>query len=210
MWQVERVVDGKPTLTPLRVSLVVTKRGDRWLTLIGKSRWRSAAGPAAPSSPRVLAPARARSVERAAATGSQGAVISRGAARPGAPRSPRHPRPRWRWNFRSGEDALPARAAEQATIHLVRPLRDRNAELIAQRLRHSTRDRRVPKEGLPAIEEAIFAGIPINVTLLFSHEHYLAAADAFLRGIERRVAAGLQPEVGSVASVFISRWCRGS
>ena len=62
------------------------------------------------------------------------------------------------------------------------------------------------KEGLPAIEESIFAGIPINVTLLFSHEHYLAAADAFLRGIERRVAAGLDPEVGSVASVFISRW----
>src|SRR6266513_4090987 len=62
------------------------------------------------------------------------------------------------------------------------------------------------KEGLPAIEEATFAGVPINVTLLFSHEHYLAAADAFLRGIERRVAAGLQPEVGSVASVFISRW----
>jgi transaldolase len=62
------------------------------------------------------------------------------------------------------------------------------------------------KEGLPAIEEAIFAGVPINVTLLFSHEQYLAAAGAFLRGIERRVAAGLQPEVGSVASVFISRW----
>src|SRR5882762_5549532 len=53
------------------------------------------------------------------------------------------------------------------------------------------------KEGLPAVEEAIFAGIPINVTLLFSHEHYLAAADAFLRGIERRVAAGREPEVGS-------------
>jgi len=62
------------------------------------------------------------------------------------------------------------------------------------------------KEGLPAIEEAIFAGVPINVTLLFSSEQYLAAADAFLRGIERRVAAGLTPEVGSVASVFISRW----
>ena len=61
-------------------------------------------------------------------------------------------------------------------------------------------------EGLPAIEEAIFAGIPINVTLLFSREQYLAAADAFLRGIERRLAAGLKPEVGSVASVFISRW----
>src|SRR5881296_1031340 len=62
------------------------------------------------------------------------------------------------------------------------------------------------KEGLPATEEAIFAGVPINVTLLFSHEHYLAAADAFMRGIQRRVAAGLQPEIGSVASVFISRW----
>ncbi len=62
------------------------------------------------------------------------------------------------------------------------------------------------KEGLPAIEEAIFAGIPINVTLLFSREQYLAAADAFLRGIERRIAAGLNPNVGSVASVFISRW----
>jgi transaldolase len=61
-------------------------------------------------------------------------------------------------------------------------------------------------EGLPAIEEAIFAGIPINVTLLFSREQYLATADAFLRGIERRVAAGLPPEIGSVASVFISRW----
>jgi transaldolase len=62
------------------------------------------------------------------------------------------------------------------------------------------------KEGLPAIEEAIVAGIPINVTLLFSREHYLAAAEAFLRGIERRIAAGLNPTVGSVASVFISRW----
>lgn len=62
------------------------------------------------------------------------------------------------------------------------------------------------KEGLPAIEEAIFAGIPINVTLLFSREHYLAAAEAFLRGIERRMEAGLKPNVGSVASVFVSRW----
>jgi transaldolase len=62
------------------------------------------------------------------------------------------------------------------------------------------------REGLPAIEAAIFAGIPINVTLLFSPDHYLAAAEAFMRGIERRVAAGLSPEVGSVASVFISRW----
>jgi len=62
------------------------------------------------------------------------------------------------------------------------------------------------KEGLPAIEEAIFSGIPVNVTLLFSHEQYLAAAEAFLRGIERRIDAGLDPNVGSVASVFISRW----
>src|SRR4029077_17903307 len=62
------------------------------------------------------------------------------------------------------------------------------------------------KEGLPAIEEAIFAGVPVNVTLLFSREHYLAAAEAFLRGIERRIDAGLRPDVGSVASVFISRW----
>jgi transaldolase len=62
------------------------------------------------------------------------------------------------------------------------------------------------KEGLPAIEEAIFAGVPINVTLLFSREHYVAAAEAYLRGIERRIAAGLDPDVASVASVFISRW----
>jgi transaldolase len=62
------------------------------------------------------------------------------------------------------------------------------------------------KEGLPAIEEAIFSGIPINVTLLFSREHYVAAAEAFLRGIERRIEAGLDPSVGSVASVFVSRW----
>ncbi len=62
------------------------------------------------------------------------------------------------------------------------------------------------EEGLPAIEEAIFAGVPINVTLLFSREHYVPAAEAFLRGIERRIDAGLKPDVGSVASVFISRW----
>jgi transaldolase len=61
-------------------------------------------------------------------------------------------------------------------------------------------------EGLPAIEEAIFAGVPVNVTLLFSREQYMAAAEAYLRGIERRIAAGLCPVVGSVASVFISRW----
>ena len=62
------------------------------------------------------------------------------------------------------------------------------------------------EEGLPAIEEAIFAGVPVNVTLLFSREQYLRAAEAYLRGIERRLEAGLTPHVGSVASVFISRW----
>jgi transaldolase len=61
-------------------------------------------------------------------------------------------------------------------------------------------------EGLPASEEAIFAGVPVNVTLLFSDDQYLAAADAFMRGIERRIDAGLPPDVGSVASIFISRW----
>lgn len=61
-------------------------------------------------------------------------------------------------------------------------------------------------EGLPAVEEAIFAGVPVNVTLLFSPAHYMAAAAAYLRGIERRIVAGLNPNVGSVASVFISRW----
>jgi len=61
-------------------------------------------------------------------------------------------------------------------------------------------------QGIPAIEESIFAGVPINVTLLFSREQYLAAAEAYLRGIERRLAAGLNPHVWSVASLFISRW----
>jgi transaldolase len=62
------------------------------------------------------------------------------------------------------------------------------------------------KEGLPAIEEAIFAGIPVNVTLLFSPEQYRAVAEAYMRGIERRIDAELNPKVGSVASVFVSRW----
>jgi transaldolase len=60
--------------------------------------------------------------------------------------------------------------------------------------------------GVPAIEEAIFAGVPVNVTLLFSREQYLAIAEAYLRGIERRLAAGLDPRVSSVASLFVSRW----
>jgi transaldolase len=61
-------------------------------------------------------------------------------------------------------------------------------------------------QGLPAIEEAIFAGVAVNVTLLFSGEQYVAAAEAYMRGIERRIAAGLNPNVGSVASLFVSRW----
>ncbi|HWO16940.1 MAG TPA: transaldolase [Solirubrobacterales bacterium] len=60
--------------------------------------------------------------------------------------------------------------------------------------------------GRPAIEDSIFAGIPINVTLLFSTEQYLGAAEAYMRGVERRVEAGLDPNVASVASLFISRW----
>jgi transaldolase len=63
-------------------------------------------------------------------------------------------------------------------------------------------------EGLPAIEEAIFAGVPINVTLLFSTAHYLACSEAYLRGLERRLEAGLDLKVSSVASVFVSRWDR--
>jgi transaldolase len=62
------------------------------------------------------------------------------------------------------------------------------------------------RAGIAAVEQAIFAGVPVNVTLLFSREHYLAAADAYMRGIERRITAGLDPAVGSVASIFVSRW----
>ncbi len=62
------------------------------------------------------------------------------------------------------------------------------------------------KEGSPAVEEAIFSGVPVNVTLLFTREHYIAAADAYMRGLERRIAAQLSPDVRSVASLFISRW----
>jgi len=63
-------------------------------------------------------------------------------------------------------------------------------------------------EGVPAIEAAIFEGVPVNVTLLFSREQYLAVAEAYMRGIERRIAAGLDPRINSVASVFVSRWDR--
>jgi transaldolase len=62
------------------------------------------------------------------------------------------------------------------------------------------------RAGLPAIEESIFAGVPVNVTLLFSREQYVAAAEAYMRGIERRIAVGRDPGVGSVASIFVSRW----
>ena len=136
---------------------------------------------------------------------------------------------------KSGEDLFFELALEDLTraADLFRPIWDRTrgvdgwvslevspllahdtpSTLAAAKLLHSRAARpnlliKIPgtKEGLPAIEEAIFAGIPINVTLLFSSAHYLAAADAFLRGIERRVAAGLQSEIESVASVFVSRW----
>jgi transaldolase len=90
---------------------------------------------------------------------------------------------------------------------------DAASTLAAAKELHARADRpnlfiKIPgtKEGLPAIEEAIFAGVPINVTLLFSRDQYVAAAEAFLRGIERRIDAGKNPNVGSVASVFISRW----
>ena len=63
-------------------------------------------------------------------------------------------------------------------------------------------------EGVPAIEAAIFAGVPVNVTLLFSREQYMAVADAYMRGLERRISAGLDPRINSVASVFVSRWDR--
>ncbi len=90
---------------------------------------------------------------------------------------------------------------------------DSNTTLAEARDMHARAGRRnlfikIPgtREGLPAIEEAIYCGVPVNVTLLFSREHYVAAADAYLRGIERRIAAGLPPDVGSVASMFVSRW----
>ena len=90
---------------------------------------------------------------------------------------------------------------------------DTAATIKAARSLHDTADRpnlfiKIPgtTAGIAAIEESIFAGIPINVTLLFSCAHYLAAAEAYVRGIERRVEAGLDPKVESVASLFVSRW----
>jgi transaldolase len=90
---------------------------------------------------------------------------------------------------------------------------DTDGSIAAARRIHQQADRpnlfvKIPgtPEGIPAIEESIASGVPINVTLLFSREQYLAAAEAYLRGIERRLAAGRDPRVGSVASLFISRW----
>ncbi len=90
---------------------------------------------------------------------------------------------------------------------------DTNSTLVAARDLHGRGGKpnlfiKIPgtAEGLPAIEAAIFAGVPVNVTLLFSREHYIAAADAYLRGVERRIEAGLNPAVASVASLFVSRW----
>ena len=97
----------------------------------------------------------------------------------------------------------------------VSPLLARNTAgtIVAARTLHKLADRpnlliKIPgtSEGLPAIEEAIFKGVPVNVTLLFSSAQYVAAAEAYMRGIERRIAAGLNPDVGSVASLFVSRW----
>src|SRR6476469_442148 len=84
----------------------------------------------------------------------------------------------------------------------------REAKRLHARARRSNLFIKIPgtRAGLPAIEEAIFAGIPVNVTLLFSREQYLAAANAYQRGIERRIEVGRNPDVVSVASVFVSRW----
>ncbi len=90
---------------------------------------------------------------------------------------------------------------------------DTSATLAAAKSLHARAERpnlfiKIPgtNEGLLAIEEAIFAGVPINVTLLFSSPQYVAAAEAYMRGIERRITAGLNPDVSSVASLFVSRW----
>ncbi|MEO6911006.1 MAG: transaldolase family protein, partial [Edaphobacter sp.] len=90
---------------------------------------------------------------------------------------------------------------------------DTSGTLAAAKALHARAERpnlfiKIPgtKEGLPAIEEAIFAGVPVNVTLLFSSAQYVAAAEAYLRGIQRRITAGLNPDVCSVASLSVSRW----
>src|SRR5205807_1392280 len=82
------------------------------------------------------------------------------------------------------------------------------ARMLHERARQPNLFIKIPgtSEGLQAIEEAIFAGVPVNVTLLFSDAQYVAASDAYLRGVERRIEAGLNPAVASVASLFVSRW----
>jgi transaldolase len=111
------------------------------------------------------------------------------------------------WDRTSGVDGWVSLEVSPLLAH------DAKSTLAAAKDLHSRAGRpnlfiKIPgtREGLPAIEESIFAGIPINVTLLFSREQYLAAAEAFLRGIERRIEAGLKAEVPSVASLFVSRW----
>jgi transaldolase len=111
------------------------------------------------------------------------------------------------WEKTSGVDGWVSLEVSPLLAH------DTASTLAAARDLHARADRpnvfiKIPgtAEGLPAIEEAIFAGVPVNVTLLFSREQYAAAAEAFLRGVERRIDAGLKPDVGSVASVFVSRW----
>jgi transaldolase len=126
----------------------------------------------------------------------------------------------------AGEDLTQAadlfRPIHQATNHLdgwvsleVSPLLAHDTKRTCEQVKSLHRQLQRPNlfikipgtpEGLPAIEEATFSGIPINVTLLFSSEQYVAAAEAYQRGIERRIAVGLDPDVVSVASVFISRW----
>ena len=111
------------------------------------------------------------------------------------------------WEKTNGVDGLVSLEVSPLLAH------DTASTLAAARDLHARAGRpnlfiKIPgtREGLPAIEEAIFAGVAINVTLLFSREHYMATAEAFLRGVERRIDAHLNPNVGSVASVFISRW----
>jgi transaldolase len=126
----------------------------------------------------------------------------------------------------AGEDLTQAadlfRPIHQATNHLdgwvsleVSPLLAHDTKRTCEQVKSLHRQIQRPNlfikipgtpEGLPAIEQATFSGIPINVTLLFSSEQYVAAAEAYQRGIERRIAVGLDPDVVSVASVFISRW----
>ncbi len=111
------------------------------------------------------------------------------------------------WNRTSGTDGWVSLEVSPLLAH------DGGATLAAakdlrSRIKRTNAMIKIPgtPAGLVAVEEAIFAGIPVNVTLLFSREHYLAAAEAYLKGIERRIAAGLSPDVRSVASLFVSRW----